>query len=208
MTAVVRGKRHLRPSLKAHDVKLQKRLFVSTINGGRKMEDVLKDKRILIVDDEPDILETLKELLDMCIIDSAPNLETAQKFLKNKTYDVAILDIMGVDGYGLLELTNKRGIPAIMLTAHALSADNLVKSIKEGAQSYLPKDQMADISTYLAEIIAAGEKSAGKSRKWLDRLMPFFDKKFGSAWQDQHKEFWEEYDRSQPVTRDEAEKML
>jgi DNA-binding NtrC family response regulator len=172
------------------------------------MEDVLKDKRILIVDDEPDILETLKELLDMCIIDSAPNFETAQKFLKNKTYDVAILDIMGVDGYGLLELTNKRGIPAIMLTAHALSADNLVKSIKEGAQSYLPKDQMADISTYLAEIIAAGEKSAGKSRKWLDRLMPFFDKKFGSAWQDQHKEFWEEYDRSQPVTRDEAEKML
>ena len=172
------------------------------------MEEVLKDKRILIVDDEPDILETLKELLDMCIIDTAPNFETARKFLKNGTYDAAILDIMGVDGYGLLELTHNKGIPTIMLTAHALSADNLVKSIKEGAQSYLPKDQMADISTYLVEIIAANKKNAGKSRKWLERLMPFFNKKFGPAWKDQHKEFWAEYDRVQPVTRDEAEKML
>jgi CheY-like chemotaxis protein len=185
-----------------------KRLSGSNRKGGAKMEEILKDKRILIVDDEPDILETLKELLDMCIIDTAPNFETAQKFLKNDTYDAAILDIMGVEGYDLLELTNKKGIPTIMLTAHALSADNLVKSIKEGAQSYLPKDQMVDISTYLVEIIEAGEKSAGNSRKWLDRLIPFFNKKFGSDWKDQHKEFWTEYDRAQPVTRDEAEKML
>jgi len=172
------------------------------------MEEILRDKRILIVDDEPDILETLKELLDMCIIDTAPNFETARKFLKHDTYDGAILDIMGVDGYGLLELANKKGIPTIMLTAHALSAEYLVKSIKEGAQSYLPKDQMADISTYLVEIIQAREKSAGKSRKWLDRLKPVFDKKFGSDWKAEHKEFWAEYDRAQPVTRDEAEKML
>ena len=66
-TVTVPGKRHLRRSLKAHDVKLQKRLFESTINGGQKMEEVLKDKRILIVDDEPDILETLKELLDFAL---------------------------------------------------------------------------------------------------------------------------------------------
>jgi CheY-like chemotaxis protein len=187
---------------------IAKRLSGSNRKGGVKMAEILKDKRILIVDDEPDILETLKELLDVCIIDTAPNFETAQKFLKNDTYDAAILDIMGVDGYDLLELTTKKGIPTIMLTAHALSADNLVKSIKEGARSYLPKDQMVDIGDYLAEIIQAGEKSAGHSRKWLDRLMPVFNKKFGADWKDQHKTFWEEYDRAQPVTRDEAEKML
>jgi hypothetical protein len=38
--------------------------------------------------------------------------------------------------------------------------------------------------------------------------MPVFNKKFGADWKDQHKTFWEEYDRAQPVTRDEAEKML
>ena len=167
-----------------------------------------KKETILIVDDEPDILETLKELLDMCIIDTAPNFETARKFLKNGTYDAAILDIMGVDGYKLLELTNKKGIPTIMLTAHALSADNLVKSLKGGARSYLPKDQMADIGDYLVEVIQAGQKRAGTSRKWLDRMMPVFTKKFGPDWKAQHKEFWAEYDRKKPVTRDEAEKML
>jgi DNA-binding NtrC family response regulator len=172
------------------------------------MPEILADKRILIVDDEPDILETLKELLDMCIIDTAPNFETAQKFLKNGTYDAAILDIMGVDGYSLLELTNKRGIPTIMLTAHALSAENLVKSLKGGACSYLPKDQMADIANYLVEVIQADQKPAGSPRKWLDRLMPIFNKKFGPDWKAEHKEFWEEYDRKQPVTRQEAEKML
>jgi DNA-binding NtrC family response regulator len=172
------------------------------------MEEILKDKRILIVDDEPDILETLKELLDMCIIDTAPNFETARKFLKRDSYDAAILDIMGVKGYDLLELSGEKGIPALMLTAHALSAENLVKSIKGGACAYLPKDKMADIGDYLAEVIQANEKKMGRSRKWLDRLKPVFDRKFGPDWKAQHKEFWAEYDRAQPVTRDEAEKML
>jgi DNA-binding response OmpR family regulator len=117
------------------------------------MEEILKGKRILIVDDEPDILETLEEILDMCLIDSAPNYETAVKFLKKNTYDAAILDIMGVRGYDLLDLANERGIPALMLTAHALSPDNLVKSLKKGAYSYVPKDRIRDVPEFLAQII-------------------------------------------------------
>ena len=87
--------------------------------------EILKGKKILIVDDEPDILETLEELLDICIIDTAPDFETAKKFLDKNSYDVAILDIMGVRGYDLLELANEKGIPALMLTAHALSLTTL-----------------------------------------------------------------------------------
>ena len=37
------------------------------------MAETLKGERILIVDDEPDVLETLGELLDMCVIDFAPD---------------------------------------------------------------------------------------------------------------------------------------
>jgi DNA-binding response OmpR family regulator len=103
------------------------------------MHENLKDKRVLIVDDEPDILETLEELLDTCLIDSAPDYETAQKFLDKNQYDAAILDIMGVRGYDLLKLANARGIPALMLTAHALSPDNLVKSIKGGHTPTCPR---------------------------------------------------------------------
>jgi CheY-like chemotaxis protein len=83
---------------------------------------------------------------------------------------------MGVRGYEILELSNERGIPAIMLTAHALSPDHLVKSLKEGAQCYLPKDKMADISDYLSEVLQASEKGVRKSQNWFDRIKPYFDK--------------------------------
>lgn len=172
------------------------------------MDEMLEGKKILIVDDEPDILETLEEILDMCSIDTAPNFETAQKFLNKYKYDVAILDIMGVRGYDLLKLANEKGIPAIMLTAHALNPENLVKSIKGGAHSYVPKDKIAEIDTFVQDIIAARGKGPEKQVKWFDRLKPFFDKKFGAGWKEQDSEFWEEFDKSYRVSKDEIEKMM
>ena len=172
------------------------------------MEDILKGKRILIVDDEADILETLKEMLDMCLIDTAPDFYSAAKFIEKNTYDVAVLDIMGVRGYDLLKLANEKGIPALMLTAHALSPDNLVKSITGGAQSYIPKDKISDIPSFLADIIKNGEKGIEKHGIWFAKLKPFFDKKFGSGWKKQHKEFWKEFDETYRVTKDDVEKLM
>jgi len=170
------------------------------------MEDNLAGKRVLIVDDEPDIIDTLAEMLDMCLIDSAPDFETAQKFLAKNRYDAAILDIMGVRGYDLLEIASHRGIPALMLTAHALSPDNLVKSIKGGAQAYVPKDKIADIASYLREVLAIGDK--GPKGRWFEKLEPFFDKKFGIGWKEKHKDFWNEYEKNYRVEKDELSKIM
>ncbi|MBW1780293.1 MAG: response regulator [Deltaproteobacteria bacterium] len=173
------------------------------------MADVLEGKRILIVDDEPDVLETLAEILDMCLVDTAPNFETAQKFLNKNTYDLAILDIMGVRGYDLLELANKRNIPALMLTAHAVSPDNLVKSIKGGARSYVPKDKISDITIYIKDILESREKGdMEKGAKWFERLEPYFDKKFGEGWKQKDKDFWEVFDRKYRASRKEIEEMI
>lgn len=172
------------------------------------MEDILEGKRILIVDDETDILETLEEMLDMCLIDTAPDYETAKKFLEKNKYDVAILDIMGVRGYDLLELANQKGIPALMLTAHALSPDNLVKSIRKGAKSYVPKDKIADIDLYLSDIISEREEGSEKQGKWFARLKPFFDKKFGKDWKKEHQEFWDDFDSKYIISKDELDKIL
>ena len=90
-------------------------------------DKVIIGKYVLIVDDEKDVLETLSELLADCKIDMASSYEEAMEMLDQNYYDLAILDIMGVDGYGLLKKTKEKNIPAIMLTAHALSADNLEK---------------------------------------------------------------------------------
>ncbi len=172
-------------------------------------QDILEGKRILIVDDEPDILETLEELLDMCLIDTAPNFETARKFLDKETYDAAILDIMGVQGYDLLKIATHKGIPCLMLTAHALSPDNLVKSLKEGAQSYVPKDKITEISTYVAEILEAAERGVGgEDIRWYHRLKPFFDRKFGTGWRKKDQDFWKDFDRKYISKKDELEEIM
>ena len=169
------------------------------------MSQTLNGKKILIVDDEPDVFETLKELLDMCIVHYAQDFNTAEKCLLENNYDAAILDIMGVDGYNLLTLARQREIPALMLTAHALSPDHLVQSIKQGAFSYIPKHEMADIPKFLDDVIQSKQKDQ-KPRKWFRKLSPFFDKKFGAGWQNQHKEFIKDFNLSH--TREELEKIL
>ncbi len=171
-------------------------------------KDILKGKKILIVDDERDILETLKELLEDCNIDAAPDYETALKFLEKESYDAAILDIMGVRGYDLLKITKEKGIPTLMLTAHALNPDSLVRSLKEGAEAYIPKDKIYEIDIYLEEIIEANLKGKGRSVKWYKRLKPFFDKKFGSSWQEKHQEFWKDFHETFMIKREELEQVL
>ncbi|MDX1702218.1 MAG: response regulator, partial [Melioribacteraceae bacterium] len=145
-------------------------------------------KVILIVDDEPDVLEALGELLDMCIIDYARDFVTAEKYLKDNSYDAAIFDIMGVEGYKLLQLARYRDLPALMLTAHALSPDYLVKSIKAGAFAYIPKAEMVDIAFFLNDMIRAKLQNDQKSHIWFEKLIPVFNQKFGPDWENNYGE--------------------
>jgi DNA-binding NtrC family response regulator len=170
--------------------------------------DILKGKKILVVDDEPDILETLEELLDKCEIETAATFGSASALLKSKVYDAVILDIMGVKGFDLLQIAIDRKIPALMLTAHGLNPDNLVGSIKLGAKSYIPKEKMSEIDIYLKEMFLARQKGIEKSGNWFARLKSFFDNRFGPEWQEKDKKFWREFDDTFTVTRDELEKIL
>jgi DNA-binding NtrC family response regulator len=170
--------------------------------------EILSGKKLLIVDDEPDILETLQDLLDACLIDTAPNYETAVKFLGKEHYDAAIFDIMGVQGYELLKLAAQKNIPALMLTAHALNPEALVESLKTGAQAYIPKEKMSDIDIYLAEMFQARSQGIARHANWYVRLKSFFDSKFGPDWHKTDPEFWQAFDRNYVVTQKELEQML
>ena len=154
---------------------------------------LLDGKRVLIVDDEPDVLETLDDLLSMCNVVQASNFKAAKDYLETEYFDLTILDIMGVEGYELLEIANQRKVTAVMLTAHALSPDNVVKSYKEGAASYLPKEEMVNIVSFLEDILEAQEKGKSTWGRWYDRMGSFFEKKFGPDWQNDEKEFWEKF---------------
>ena len=151
---------------------------------------ILEGKKVLIVDDEPDVLEALEETLDMCEIDTSTEYEKANQLLNSKSYDLAVLDIMGVNGYDLLAVANRKGIPAVMLTAHALSANNFAKSMDEGACAYLPKDRLSEIDVFLTDVLEDGGKNIGLWGKWFDRLKGYYDNKFGPGWLDEYKGAW------------------
>jgi DNA-binding NtrC family response regulator len=156
------------------------------------MTDItLENKKVLIVDDEPDVLDSLEELLDMCTVVRAQSFEEADQLLREQTFDIAILDIMGVDGYQLLETANKKGIVAVMLTAHALSPDNIKKSYLGGACSYIPKEEMINIETFLLDVLKAKEEGKNPWTSWYKRLAAFCERKFGKDWDKDEKEFWE-----------------
>ncbi len=155
--------------------------------------NLLEGKRILIVDDEPDVLETLKELLPMCKLVKATTFNEAKEDLEKQYFDLAILDIMGVDGYRLLEIAKNKNVIPVMLTAHALSVEDTVKSYKGGAASYLPKDEMDNIATYLNDILEAKDKGQHFWWRWLDRLGSFYERRFGADWQEKDKDFWRRF---------------
>jgi DNA-binding response OmpR family regulator len=171
-------------------------------------DKILKGKRVLVVDDDEDIVQLLSDLLAICIVHRACDFITAKYLLEQNHYDVAVLDIMGVDGYELLTVANSHGIPAVMLTAHALRAESLVKSIQGGAHAYLPKYKMVDIGSYLANVIQAQQNRKSKCGIWYTELKADFDREFGKDWQAQKWQFWDEFDRLFVFPKEELELVL
>ena len=156
-------------------------------------ESLLKDKVVLVVDDEPDVLDVVEEELDMCIVHKAQDYNTAVQSLSSYTYDLVILDIMGVNGFELLKKSVERGYPTLMLTAYALTPEALKKSIKLGAVSFLPKEKMAELKEYLESVVMEGGKPIW--RKLFNRMGDYFNKRFGPDWKEKDK-FFQEFEKS------------
>jgi len=147
----------------------------------------LQGKSILVVDDEPDVLDTIAEDLDMCLVDKASTYDAATQYLASYTYDIVILDIMGVNGFDLLENAVGRGFPTVMITAHALTPEALKKSMKLGAVSFLPKEKLVELRSFLEDVVLGGGKPVWQ--KFFERLGSFFDKHFGPDWIEKDKFF-------------------
>ena len=154
---------------------------------------ILKDKVVLGVDDEPDVLDTVADILDTCLVTKARDFETARQYLMSFTYDIVVFDIMGVNGFELLKMAVKRGFPAVMLTAYALTPQALEKSIKLGAVSFLPKEKMSELDDYLADIIEGGSKP--RWGRLFEKLGDLFSKRFGADWKERN-QFFSDFEAS------------
>ena len=162
---------------------------------------ILGGKRILAVDDEVDIL-------DEAAVDTAADYETASSKIKTNRYDLAILDIMGVDGLRLLEEAVARGIPTVMLTAHAVNPEALMESIQKGAISYLPKEKLAELDELLALLLDAHQKGDPPWKLLFEKLGAYFDERFGDDWQAKDQKFWHAFQRNYQVSKGIAQRLL
>jgi DNA-binding response OmpR family regulator len=126
---------------------------MSIKEGGIMTESILDGKRILAVDDEPDVLATLEDEIlaaaPKCKFEKATTYQEAAKKLESQNYDVVILDIMGVRGFDLLELAVSRNFRVAMLTAHALTPEALKRSFEMKARAYLPKEKLGEVVPFL-----------------------------------------------------------
>ena len=147
-------------------------------------ESILNGKKMLIVDDEPDILAVVEEGIlqscPACTIDKASNYEKGAELLEANNYDIVILDIMGVRGFDLLEIAVKRNSKVAMLTGHALNPEALKKSHDMGAMAYLPKDKMGELAPFLEDILKNDYKTGWKPL--MDKLEAYFNEHFEADW--------------------------
>ena len=146
--------------------------------------EILREKEFLAVDDEPDILEVIVEEFPESRVTVAGNFEAAFNLIRDRRFDLIILDIMGVNGLELLVHCRKRGMPATMLTAHAINVESLNRSIQLGAVSFIPKDELIRLPEYIAEILQGLEHGHTHWRRLFERLESYFQDRLGIVWED------------------------
>jgi DNA-binding NtrC family response regulator len=100
--------------------------------------------KILVIDDEPDIRESLELLLssERYRVDLAANATEGLKRLESSSYDLVLLDLMMPDKSGMQVLEEVRMrdqvTPIFMLTAYG-SVEVAVRALKRGANDYFSK---------------------------------------------------------------------
>jgi DNA-binding response OmpR family regulator len=151
---------------------------------GSPVDVTLIGKKLLAVDDEPDVLETIEEVLDECEVYTAGTFSAGMRLLSDNSYDIVILDIMGVNGLDLLEKSVERGFPTIILTAPAMTPDYLVEALRKGAASYLPKEDLGRLEARVQEVLEALKTGERPWQETVNRLGPLLEKKYGLAWKE------------------------
>ncbi|MGC8522154.1 MAG: sigma-54-dependent transcriptional regulator, partial [Steroidobacteraceae bacterium] len=99
---------------------------------------------VLIVDDEPDLLELLSLTLRRMNLRTrtAPDVGTAQKLLKGEPFDLCLTDLRLPDGDGLDLVAwiqqNRAQLPVAVITAHG-NVESAVRALKLGAFDFVSK---------------------------------------------------------------------
>src|SRR6266566_4447590 len=126
--------------------------------------------RVLIVEDEPDLLNGLSRALrdEGYAVDTAANGEDGLFSAESNDYDAIVLDVMlpKLDGWEVLSrLRTQKKTPVLMLTARDQSRDR-VRGLDTGADDYVVKP--FDLDELLARLRALIRRSANQTRAAIE----------------------------------------
>ncbi|HEX7713913.1 MAG TPA: response regulator transcription factor [Bacillota bacterium] len=130
-------------------------------------------KRILIIDDEPMIVESVSYNLKQQgyeVIASGDG-ETGLKLAQSETVDLILLDLMlpGIDGLEICRILRQHSeVPVIMLTAKEAEIDRVL-GLELGADDYITKpfsmrELLARVKSVLKRTAASGGNYTGQSQ--------------------------------------------
>lgn len=122
---------------------------------------------VLVVDDEPDLVELLSLTLNRMNLDtrSAGNVAGARELLRTEHFDLCLTDMRLPDGNGL-ELVewiqqNRPDIPVAVITAHG-NVESAVRALKLGAFDFVSKPlDLGVMRKLVASAIRLGERGDG-----------------------------------------------
>jgi len=127
----------------------------------------MPEARVLIVDDEPDLVELVALTLSRMGLASlsAGTLRDAQRLVLNESFDLALCDMRLPDGDGLELLewlqTRRPGLPCAVITAHG-NVETAVRALKLGAFDFLSKPlDVGALRRLITSALKLSEKPGG-----------------------------------------------
>jgi len=143
----------------------------------------MKNKNVLAVDSQMDVLQTLEEQIlgacPGCRLDTATTFEDARQLMLMLTYDLVISDIMSYPGSRLVDLAMSRNFSVLVLSDNGSSDEALNQSNGMKIRAVVPKENLNEIVPIIKQVLrlecvpawrGALDKLAGSSASLVSRL--------------------------------------
>jgi two-component system, NtrC family, response regulator PilR len=124
---------------------------------------------VLIVDDEPDLLELVSLTLGRMNLEtrSAPDVGTARRLLKSEQFDLCLTDMRLPDGDGLDLVAwiqeHRSDLPVAVITAHG-NVESAVRALKLGAFDFVSKPlDLGVLRKLVGSAIRLGERGESEA---------------------------------------------
>jgi PAS domain S-box-containing protein len=132
----------------------------------------LSGLRVLVVDDDPGICQSLKDILEeeRCEIETAPSGVHAIEYLGRQQFDLVLSDVVmpDMDGYQLYQAVKRTfsGLPVVLMTAFNYDKDHIIKrSCLEGLQGVIFKKPVNPVLLKKLLLQQCRSEAAGKTSR-------------------------------------------